>query len=107
MSTGRKPCSTPEILSPALPKRQRLQPEWDTGMPDERGQQVRTPTEGRELGPEPGPQLPRVLGGVVRQPVVLRPAPDPLVRVRLRGVAGEVRGLDLRVLRQVLPHRAR
>ena len=49
----------------------------------------------------------RVLGGVVRQPVVLGPAPHPLVGVGVRGVAGEVLGHDLRVLRQVRLHHPR
>ena len=46
-------------------------------MANERGQQVRSPTPSGSLVPEPGPQLSGVVGGVVRQPMVLRPPPHP------------------------------
>ncbi|QDV39326.1 hypothetical protein ElP_72910 (plasmid) [Tautonia plasticadhaerens] len=95
------------LLSPALPKRQGLQPEWDPGVADERGQQVRSLPQGRGLVPQPEPELSGVLGRIARQSRVLGVAPHPFVRIRIRGVAGEVLGLDPRMLGLVRLHHPR
>ena len=76
-------------------------------MADERVQQIGSTPQATQLVPEPEPQLMCRVGGVVRQPLILGPAPHPLVGIGLGRIAGEVLREDLRVLRQVLLHHRR
>src|SRR4051794_2694163 len=103
----RSSCLFRSLLSPALLTGEPLPSGGDSGVPDERGEQLGPAPQGRKLLPQPGPQFPGAFGAVVRQAVVLGVIPVALVRVGLRLVAGELLGPDLEVLGQVLLHDTR
>jgi len=70
-------------------------------VPDERRQNIRSTMDALELLDHHGPELGRFLGREVRQPPVFGVPPHRLVRIRLGGVARQLLGDDLGVLRQV------
>jgi hypothetical protein len=68
---------------------------------DERGQEIGPPVQAIELLDQHSPQLPRVLGGEIRQPGVLGVLPHILIRIGLRGIGRQGLGVDLGVPGQV------